>query len=64
VALDEPVRLCPAYIAKPWGQEIWFTGIEARGESGIATNAGELPLSQYLALAPRRLTRRAPLVLL
>lgn len=64
VFLDEPVRLAPVHVAKPWGQEIWFTGIEARGESRVLTAAGELPLSQYLALAPRRLVNRAPLVLL
>lgn len=62
--LDEPVRLAPAMVAKPWGREIWLTGIEARGESTVLTGQGELPLSWYLALAPRRLTGRAPLVLL
>lgn len=64
VPLDEPLRLAPVHIPKPWGQEIWLTGIEARGESGVVTDAGVLPLSQYLALAPRRLIRHAPLVLL
>jgi hypothetical protein len=64
VHLDEPVLLTPVHIDKPWGQEIWHTGIEARGESGVQTSAGVLPLSQYLALAPHRLTRQAPLVLL
>lgn len=64
VHLDEPVMLAPVHIDKPWGREIWHTGIEARGESGVQTSAGVLPLSHYLALAPRRLTRLAPLVLL
>jgi hypothetical protein len=62
--LDDPVLLEPVCVPKPWGQEIWFTGIEARGESRVVTAAGTLPLSQYLALAPRRLCRGAPLVLL
>lgn len=62
--LDEPVRLGAVDVAKPWGREIWFTGIEARGESTVETGAGALPLSQYLALAPERLTGRRPLVLL
>jgi len=62
--LEEPVRLEGVRIAKPWGQEIWFTGIEARGESQVVTATGRLPLSDYLALAPRRLCRGAPLVLL
>lgn len=64
VRLDEPVRLDSAEVPKPWGREIWYTGIEARGESRVRTADGELPLSSYLALAPQRLARRAPLVLL
>jgi len=62
--LDAPVALEAVHVPKPWGQEIWLTGIEARGESTVRTAAGTLPLSQYLALAPRRLTGGAPLVLL
>ncbi|MDZ7669197.1 MAG: hypothetical protein U5Q16_07160 [Gammaproteobacteria bacterium] len=64
IFLDEPVLLEPVHIAKPWGQEIWHSGIEARGECGVRTPAGVLPLSHYLALAPRRLTGGLPLVLL
>lgn len=64
VYLDEPVRLMPVTVPKPWGHEQWLTGIEARGESGVVTNAGVLPLSQYLALAPRRLAGGAAPVLL
>ncbi len=65
VFLDEPMRLSAATVSKPWGRELWLTGIEARGESGVHTNAGVLPLSHYLTLAPRRLTgSRDGLVLL
>lgn len=64
VALDSPVRLSPVRITKPWGQEIWYTGIEARGESAVHTERGRLPLSQYLALAPRRLCGNAAMTLL
>lgn len=62
--LDQPVALMPVTVPKPWGRELWFTGMEARGESAVRTNAGALPLSQYLALAPRRLTGGAEPVLL
>ncbi len=62
--LDQPVLLEPAEVPKPWGREIWLSGIEARGESAVQTGAGVLPLSQYLALAPRRLCGGAELVLL
>ena len=58
-------------IAKPWGREIWFTGIEARGESRIAVHPpdqddrpSELPLGTYLALAPGHLTNGHTPVLL
>ncbi len=58
------MRLLPVYIAKPWGREIWFTGMEARGESQVATQAGNLDLSTYLALDPKALTGGTPLLLL
>ncbi|MCZ6854526.1 MAG: hypothetical protein O7G86_11465 [Gammaproteobacteria bacterium] len=64
VPLDAPVRLEPIHIPKPWGREIWYSGIEARGESRVRGRNGSLPLSHYLALAPVRLCRREPLVLL
>ena len=64
IVLDAPVVLNPVFIAKPWGQEIWFSGIEERGESTITQGTTTLPLSHYLALAPKRLVRRAiPLLL-
>jgi len=63
--LDEPVRLLPVVVPKPWGREIWFTGTEARGESRVASDdGGELGIGSYLALAPERLCRRLPIVLL
>lgn len=62
--LDAPVALEAVHVPKPWGQEIWHTGIEARGESLVRTATGTLPLSRYLALAPQRLSGGAPLVLL
>jgi hypothetical protein len=64
VNLDEPVRLISVDVPKPWGREIWYTGIEARGESRVQAGGAELPLSLYLSLAPRRLCGHAPLVLL
>ena len=45
---DIPVRLVPVNIAKPWGREIWYSAIEERGESQVATGEGELSLSTYL----------------
>ncbi len=63
-ALDDPIRLVPVVVPKPWGREIWFTGLEARGESSVRGRGGELGLGTYLALAPERLCRSRPIVLL
>ena len=43
------VKLSPVAIPKPWGQEIWYTGIEARGESQVEIDGNTVPLSDYLA---------------
>jgi len=62
--LDDPVILEPVAVAKPWGREIWFTGIEARGESRVRGDGGTIGLGSYLSLAPQRICRREPVVLL
>lgn len=50
-----PALLEPVYIAKPWGREIWFTGIEQRGVSRIGDGRSTIPLPWYLHAAPRHL---------
>jgi len=50
VPLKEPWKLSPVYIAKPWGQEIWYTGIEERGLSSITDGFHQTPLPWLLAL--------------
>lgn len=35
VEVGAALPLVPVYIAKPWGREIWFSGIEQRGLSGV-----------------------------
>jgi len=49
IALTSPVRLETVAIAKPWGQEIWYTGIEQRGVSQISQNGSTLDLPFFLA---------------
>ena len=45
----QPVRLEPVCIPKPWGQEIWYTGMEARGESQVRSGTDQsVPLSVWL----------------
>ncbi len=53
VVAPTPVRLTPVHIPKPWGQEIWYTGMEARGESSVVDADGRaVPLSAYLGADP------------
>ena len=53
--LDQVLLLSPIAIAKPWGQEIWYTGIEARGQSGFTDGISSVPIPWLLALLPKRL---------
>lgn|GEM_PF-159785 len=57
VNLSAPLLLEPVAIPKPWGQEIWYTGIEERGLSRVTGNGGSTPLPWLLSVAPQRLTR-------
>lgn len=54
--LGQPLILETVSIAKPWGQEIWYTGIEERGVSRVSSGAGSVPLPWLLSVAPRRLS--------
>ena len=58
--LSAPLLLEPIYIPKPWGQEIWFTGIEARGQSRVSDGRFSVPLPWVLELLPQK----EPLILL
>ena len=55
-----PVALEPVTVAKPWGTETWYSGIERRGESRVRLGASTQPLSGFLA----RHGRTAPPLLL
>ncbi|MDZ7826414.1 MAG: hypothetical protein U5R48_10755 [Gammaproteobacteria bacterium] len=59
---DAPLSLQPAVIAKPWGRELWHTGIEARGVSRVGGAAREegIPLPWLLAALPGRYGARDP----
>lgn len=50
VSLTQPWLLETVRIPKPWGAEIWYTGIEQRG---VCTVAG-IPLPWLLSIAPGR----------
>ncbi len=53
--LSAPLTLEPVKISKPWGQEIWYTGIEARGQSNVIAQGFTTPLPWVLALMPEYL---------
>ncbi len=54
--LSSPLTLDPIKIPKPWGQEIWYTGIEARGQANIIAQNFTTPLPWVLALMPEYLS--------
>jgi hypothetical protein len=48
--MSDPWCLAPVYIPKPWGKEIWYTGIEVRGQAGVQAEGGNIPLPWLLEL--------------
>lgn len=56
LSLSAPLTLEPIKIPKPWGQEIWYTGIEARGQANIIAQGFATPLPWVLALMPEYLS--------
>ena len=56
LSLGGPLLLQTVSIDKPWGQEIWYTGIEERGVSQVTDGFASAPLSWVLSVAPKRLT--------
>ncbi len=59
VELGQGLLLRPVHIPKPWGQEIWYTGIEARGVSEVVSEQGVSPLSWVLAAAAEQIMGEA-----
>lgn len=53
--ISDPWVLAPVHIPKPWGQEIWYTGIEERGQAGVKANIGSVPLPWLLELMSVRI---------
>lgn len=47
-----PVPLQPVRVEKAWGEELWFTGIEARGVVRAGTEENAVPLPWLLAARP------------
>lgn len=51
IDLHKPLLLVTHREVKPWGAELWYTGIEKRGVCAVQSASGKrLPLPAYLAL--------------
>ncbi len=48
----QPLALSPTFIPKPWGREIWFTGVEQRGVCKVEGGGGETPIPWMQAVMP------------
>lgn len=53
--MSDPWLLAPIHIPKPWGQEIWYTGIETRGQAEVTGDIGNIPLPWLLELMSGRI---------
>ncbi len=51
-SIQDFLELKPIHIPKPWGQEIWYSGIESRGVSDIKLNKQIVPISWILGTFP------------
>ncbi len=62
----QPLPLLPTYIEKPWGREVWFTGVEERGvcQFGDQHTAVAIPWLQAVLPGTASGTPGEPLVLL
>ena len=49
-----PAKLLePVTVRKPWGREVWYSGVEERGESSVRHGDERIPLSRFLATRGR-----------
>ncbi len=63
-ALDAVLPLSPVHIPKPWGQEIWYTGVEQRGVCHFGAPGRSVPIPWLQAALPEGYGGDGPLVLL
>jgi hypothetical protein len=56
-SLHEPFFMDPVFIPKPWGQEIWYTGVEKRGVSKVFSSfvKQSIPYPWLFAALPKAL---------
>lgn len=49
---SEPIELQPGYVAKPWGQEIWYSGVESRCVCNFSKADALTPIPWLQAVLP------------
>lgn len=49
---EQPLQLLPEIISKPWGREIWYSGIEQRGVCQFSQQQGGVPIPWLQAVVP------------
>ena len=54
-AVGNPIPLASQRIAKPWGEEIWYTGVEHRGVCNFSGEGGVVPIPWLQAALPENL---------
>jgi hypothetical protein len=64
--IGQPIALSSLAIPKPWGQEVWYTGVEGRGVCAVGLPGQDAPIPWVQAVVPNSLLGRPgePLVLL
>ncbi len=63
-AQNQMIPCQPHHEPKPWGKEIWFTGIEERGVAEVGYGQASIPLPWLLATVPSWFNHcRAPILL-
>ena len=64
--VGNPIPLASLHIAKPWGEEVWYTGVERRGICHFSGDGAAVPIPWLQAALPDNLagTPGEPLVLL
>ncbi|MCB1676420.1 MAG: hypothetical protein KDI01_09015 [Halioglobus sp.] len=53
-APPEPLALLPTAIPKPWGREVWYSGVEARGVCCFGRGTRRTPIPWLQAALPQR----------
>ena len=52
IQLGAPITLSTVVVAKPWGREVWFSGVESRGVCCFATGENRTPVPWIQAAMP------------